>query len=207
VRGVRADDKEVDMTSRSARTLALALLLGLSGGAMAATAVDIFSAPGVPGTGGSATVSGPCYCEISALYSPVVMLAPGTYDLGQVRDWWVESGPTPDAGPDQPNLWILFAPLAVAGTYPDDFTAPPLAFPSAMALCDQTDSACNASHDGAFVDTSFFVTVGPGQDAVQVSFFGPFAYTPPVPEPAAGALLALGLACLTGIRRRRGFQA
>ena len=193
------------MKSRIAKTLAASLLPCLSAGAMATTSVNIFSAPSVPGTGGSATVSGPCYCEVAALYSPVLSLGPGSYDLGQVRNWWVESDPTPDAGPDQPNLWILFGPVAVAGTYPWDFTVPPLAFPTAGALCDQTDAACNSSHDGAFVDTAIFLTVGPDQDAVQVSFFGPFAYTPPVPEPAADALFVLGLASLAGIRRSRRF--
>ncbi|MCK9686033.1 PEP-CTERM sorting domain-containing protein [Scleromatobacter humisilvae] len=191
------------MTSRIAKTLAAALLLGLSGAAMATTAVDIFGTPGIAGTGGSATVSGPCYCEVSALYSPVLLLGPGTYDLGQVRDWWVESGATPDAGPDQPNLWILFGPVSVAGTYPWDFTAPPLAFPTTTALCDQADTACNASHDGAFVDTTILLTVGPDQDAVQVSIFGPFVYTPPVPEPSVASLLALGLTWLAAMRRRR----
>ena len=192
------------MALSTIRTLAAGLLLVLSGAAMAVTAVDVFTAPSVAGTGGSATVSGPCYCEVAALYSPVLLLGPGTYDLGEVRDWWVESGPTPDGGPDQPNLWILFSPISVAGAYPWDFTTPPLAFPSSFALCDQADTACNASHDGAFVNTTVFLTVGPGQDAAQVSFFGPFAYTPPVPEPRVTILMALGLAWLATVNRRRG---
>lgn len=192
------------MTLSIAKTLTAVLLLALSGAAMATRTVDIFSAPGVPGTGGSGTVSGPCYCEVAALYSPVVLLGPGTYDLGEVRDWWVESGPTPDGGPDQPNLWILFSPISVAGTFPWDFMTPPLAFPSTFALCDQADTTCNASHDGAFVDTKVFLTVEPGQDAVQVSFFGPFAYTPPVSESPINILLVLGLATLAALHKRRG---
>lgn len=191
------------MTWSIGKTWIAALLLGVSSAAMATKAVDIFSAPGVPGTGGSGTVAGPCYCEVAALYSPVLLLGPGSYDLGEVRDWWVESGPTPDGGPDQPNLWILFSPISVAGTYPWDFTTPPSAFPSSFALCDQADSACNAMHDGAFVDTSVLLNVEPGQDAVQVSFFGPFAYAPPVPESPINILLALGLAWLATLNKRR----
>ncbi len=188
------------MASRIAKTLG-ALLLGLSGWAAANTPIDIFKTVGVPGTGGTATVAGPCYCDQTAVYSPVFLLAPGTYDFGQVRDFWVQSGSTPDGGPDQPNLYLLFVPVEVAGIYPDDFGAPPAYdFPS-TALCAQTDDACNATYRGAYLDTSLVFTVAAGQDAVQVALFGPYAYTSPLPEPLSYAMLLAGLILLAGARR------
>lgn len=189
------------MTSRIAKPLVAALLLGLSGWASAAAPIDLFKTPGVPGTGGTGTIVGPCYCEEPAVYSPVLLLAPGIYDFGGVRDFWVQSGPTPDAGPDQPNLYLLFSPVEVAGIYPDDFSALPTFAMPAFALCAQDDDACNASYRGAYMDTPLVVTVASGQDAVQVAFFGPYAYTSPVPEPISYAMLLAGLILLAGARR------
>jgi hypothetical protein len=191
------------MTSGIAKTLAAALLLGASGWASASTvAIDLFKAPGVPGTGGHATVSGPCYCNQDAVFSPVLLLAPGTYDFGEVRDFWVQSGGTPDGGPDQPNLYLLFSPWEVSGTYLGDLPPPPTdAIPSGV-LCAQDDLACNASFAGAFHDTRLIFTVAAGQDAIQIGFIGPYVYTPPLPEPSAYAMLVLGLAFMGGTARR-----
>lgn len=193
------------MTSRIATPLVAALLLGLAGGASGSTtAIDLFSTPGVPGTGGHATVVGPCYCDQGADFSPVLLLAPGTYDFGLVRDYWIRYGAPPEGGPNQPNLYLLFSPWEAAGTYPGDLSPPPSnAYPSAVQ-CAQDDAACNASYEGAYLDTRLIFTVAPGQDAIQIGFIGPYAYTSPLPEPFAYAMLLAGLILLTGARRGDG---
>ena len=191
------------MTPRIAKRLAATLLLALSGWASANTAIDLSTATGVPGTGGDFTVVGPCYCKEDAVFFPVLLLAPGTYDFGQVRDYWVQSGYTPDGGPDQPNLYLLFSPVKTTGTYPYDFAPPPtFDFPS-TGLCAQEDVACNAGFMGAYLDTKLIFTIGPGQDAIQIGFIGPYVYTSPLPEPAMAGTLVLGLAMIAAISRRR----
>jgi len=193
------------MTSTIAKTLAAALLLGASAWASASTtAVNLFTTPGVPGTGGHATVAGPCYCDQGADFSAVLLLAPGTYDFGKVRDFWVQSGSTPDGGPDQPNLYLLFGPWEAVGTYPGDLPPPPTGvFPSSSGLCAQDDVACNASFTGVWKDTDLILTVAPGENAVQIGFIGPYVYTPPVPEPSGVAMSVLGLALVGAASRRR----
>jgi hypothetical protein len=197
--------REFLMTSTIAKTLAAAALLGVSGWASASTtAIDLFKTPGVAGSGGHAIVAGPCYCEQGADFSPILLLAPGTYDFGKVRDYWVQSGLTPDGGPDQPNLYLLFSPWEVAGTFPGDLPFLPTdAYPSSYALCDQDDAACNAGYMGAFKDTELILTVDPGQNAVEIGFIGPYAYTSPLPEASGYAMSMLGLALVGAASRRR----
>ena len=193
------------MTSTISRVLAAALCLsGLMGSASArVSAIDIFETAGVPGTGGYSSITGPCYCTEPAFYSPVMLLAPGTYDFGSLRDYWVQSGSTPDGGPDQPNLYLLFAPVETSGIYPDDFvTETPYAFP-ALALCDQDDAACNASYQGASEVFDLIYTVLPGQDAAQLGFFGNYQYISPIPEPLPWAVFVLGLTLMAGISKAR----
>jgi len=193
------------MTSTMTRTLAAAALICASGWASAKTApIDLFKTPGVPGSGGHVTVDGPCYCEQGADFSPVLVLAPGTYDFGKVRDYWVQSGFTPDGGPDQPNLYLLFSPWEVVGTFPGDLPfLPTYAYPASFALCAQDDVACNASYTGAFQDTELILTVGFGQNAVEIGFIGPYVYTSPVPESSGVAMSVLGLALVGAACRRR----
>lgn len=75
------------MTIKLAPFLAAALLLGGSGGADASVdKIDILTATGVPGTGGTLRIDGPCYCTTDGFFSPVMLLQPGTYDFGQVRE-------------------------------------------------------------------------------------------------------------------------
>ena len=195
------------MASRIAKYLTAASLFGLTGLASAqVTAIDILTAAGVPGTGGYSTVQAPCYCDQTAWFSPVLLLSPGVYDFGKVRDYWVPSGSTPDGGPDQPDLYLLFDPVEASGWYPDDFSTPvTYVFPS-FARCDQTDDACNASYLGAYADTDLIVTVAPGENAVQLGFIGSYLYTPPVPEPFTSGLFVLGLALMAGISRKRGLS-
>jgi hypothetical protein len=192
------------MTPRIAQVLAAAGLSCLTGWASASIpAIDIFDTPGVPGTGGSTTVQAPCYCDQPARFSPVMLLQPGTYDFGDVRQYWVQSGATPDGGPDQANLYLLFDPVELAGSYPDDFPAEPTYVYPADALCAQDDAACNAAYVGAYKDFDLTFTVAPGQDAVQVGLVGHYLYTPPVPEPLTAAMSVLGLALVAGSASRR----
>lgn len=193
------------MTSKLARYLIAALLLALSDLASAGIrAIDLQTVAGVPGTGGYSSVDAPCYCQQQAFFSPIMLLEPGTYDFGEVRDYWVQAGGTPDGGPDQPNGYLLFDPMETSGTYPDDFPPPATyAFP-AIQLCNQDDAACNASFNGAFVDFNLIFTVLPGQNAAQIGFVGPYQYTPPVPEPFAFAMFILGLILIGGMAEMRG---
>jgi hypothetical protein len=197
-------DKEWQMTSRIAKALAGALSFGLAGWASASIpAIDLFDTPGVPGTGGSTIIQGPCYCDQPAWYSPVLLLQPGTYDFGELRQYWVQSDGTPDGGPDQANLYLLFDPIEVSGHYPEDFAAlPTYTFP-AYALCAQEDAACNALYVGAYRDFDLTFSVPPGDDAVQVGLIGHYLYTSPVPEPAEAALFALGLALVARAAKAR----
>lgn len=193
------------MARKIVELLLAALLLGLSNlASAAATPIDIFDTAGAPGTGGYTSVVGPCYCEEPAYISPVMLLQPGTYDFGEVRDYWVQSGSTPDGGPDQAALYLLFAPVIVSGTYPDDFPSlPPYPFPS-TALCDQNDDACNATYGNAYVDFDLIYTVAPDENAAQVELIGNYVYTSPLPEPFPSGMLIVGLALLAGIAVRRG---
>lgn len=193
------------MTSRIERVLAAALcLVGLMGSASAQVSpIDIFETAGVPGTGGYSSFTGPCYCTEPDFYSPVMLLDPGTYDFGSLRDYWVPSGVTPDGGPDQPNVYLLFAPVETSGFYPDDFTAEaPYTFP-AIAFCTQDDAACNASYQGASEVFDLIYTILPGQNAAQLGFFGNYHYISPVPEPSSWALFVLGLTLVAGISGAR----
>ena len=192
------------MASRSAKVLTAASLFCLSGWASAQIpAIDIFTVAGVPGTGGSSKVMGPCYCTQQAFFSPVVILQPGTYDFGDVREYWVQSGYTPDGGADQQNLYLLFDPVAVSGLWPYAFPAPvDYAYP-AYDLCDQHDDACNARYAGAFQDFELIVTVPPGQNAAQVGLIGHYLYTSSAPEPQTFAMLMLGLTLLASRKRGR----
>ena len=193
------------MARRIAKFLLAALLLGLSNLASAAAApIDIFDIAGVPGTGGNTSIVGPCYCEEPAYISPVILLQPGAYNFGEVRDYWVQSGYTPDGGPDQPNLYLLFDPVVETGTYPDDFSPlPTSAFPS-TALCDQNDAACNAAYSNAYMDFDLIYTVSPGANAAQVELIGNYLYTAPLPEPFPSGMLVFGLLLIAGISTKRG---
>ncbi len=154
--------------------------------------------------GGTATsVSGPCYCTQSAFVSPVLQLQPGTYDLGHVRDYWVQSGGTPDAGEGQDNLYVLFGTQVRFG----DSNNPPggvyYVYPD-YALCGQNDAGCNASFVGAYQDTNLTFQVTADADELQVTFIGNYVYTPPaVPEPAAPLMISLGLLFMAGTSKRR----
>lgn len=194
------------MTSTLAAFLLVAASIGLPATASArATPVDLLTVSGVPDTGGAATVFGPCYCDQPAFFSPVMLLAPGTYDFGQVRDYWVKADVTPDGGPDQANLYVLFAPVVVTGVWPEDWPGfEGYAYPD-YALCEQGDDACNGSFTDRFVDVPLVFTLPPGQDAMQVGLVGDFRYTPPVPvpEPVTPAMMLLGLACVAALARRQ----
>jgi hypothetical protein len=192
------------MASKLARSFFAALLPGLSALASAGTTpIDPFTTPGVAGTGGTGFVDGPCYCQQTALFSPVLMLQTGTYDFGEIRDYWVVADATPDGGPDQPVIYLLFSPLVTTGNYPYEFAAQPdYEFPT-LALCDQNDAACNATYSGAYEDIPLVYSVGTDEDAIQIGLVGHYQYTSPLPEPFEGATLAAGLALLAGIGARR----
>ena len=196
------------MARSIAKFLLAALLFGLSNlVSAAAVPIDIFHTAGVPGTGSDTTIVGPCYCVEPAHFSPVILLQPGTYDFGEVRDYWVQSGATPDGGPDQPNLYLLFDPVVRLGMYPDDFGGPPPdVFPSS-ALCAQTDAACNAAYTSAYKDFDLLYTLTAPQNAAQVELIGHYLYTSPLPEPLPSAMLAFGLALMLGTWLKRGRAA
>jgi hypothetical protein len=192
------------MTLRLSKYFFAILLLSLSGLASAGVrAIDIFTVDGVPGTGGYTYITGPCYCTEKAFISPVMLLQPGIYDFGKLRDYWVPSGATPDAGPYQPDLYLLFSPIEITSIYPDDFPQDFSTVP-AFALCDQGDSACNASFQNASVDMDLGVTLPLGENAVQIVLIGNYQYTPPAPEPYTFCMFIFGLLLIAGIARKRG---
>jgi len=192
------------MTTRLAGTFAAAALSALTGLASAATPIDLLTVSGVPGTGGDATVYGPCYCDQASWFSPVMLLGPGTYDFGTVRQYWVLSGTTPDGGPDQGNLWLLFSPVQTSGTWPEDFPPQTTSEIPDLVACQNGDLGCNDSFDGLSVEDRLVFTLPAGQNAVQIGLIGHYDYTPPlaVPEPVAPAMLLAGLALVAGLARR-----
>jgi hypothetical protein len=193
------------MTPKLARSFVVAALSGLSGLAAAGTtAIDLSTVSGVPGTGGDATVYGPCYCDQASWFSPVMLLGPGTYDFGTVRQYWVLSGITPDGGPDQGNLWLLFAPVVTSGTWPQDFPPQTTSMIPQLVVCQDGDLACDDSFDGLSVEDRLVFTLPAGQNAVQIGLIGHYDYIPPVPEPVAPAMLLAGLALVAGLARRPG---
>ena len=99
--------------------------------------------------------------------------------------------------PASVGLYLLFSPWEVVGTFPGDLPfLLDYAYPASFALCAQDDVACNGGYTGAFQDTELILTVGPGQNGVEIGFIGPYVYTSPVPEPAGIAMSVLGLALL-----------
>ena len=192
------------MRTRLAGTFAAAALSALTGLASAATPIDLLTVSGVPGTGGDATVYGPCYCDQASWFSPVMLLGPGTYDFGTVRQYWVLSGTTPDGGPDQGNLWLLFSPVQTSGTWPEDFPPQTTSEIPDLVACQNGDLGCNDSFDGLSVEDRLVFTLPAGQNAVQIGLIGHYDYTPPlaVPEPVAPAMLLAGLALVAGLARR-----
>ncbi len=164
----------------------------------APTPVNIFRAPGVPGTGDTVVLPGPCYCDQLVNFSPILVLAPDTYDLGTVREYWTAANFTPDGGPDQDILFLMFQPIALTGSlvygFPDQ---PGYLYPN-YATCAQTDAACIATYAGAWQDFSLNFTLTPGNDAVQIGMVGNYVYLAPaaVPEAPTSALLLAGLALL-----------
>jgi hypothetical protein len=136
-----------------------------------------------------------------------MVLGPGTYDFGELRDYWVLSGATPDAGPNQPLLYLLFSPVELTGNYPENFPIPPGGgYPENYAQCAQTDAACNALYTGTYEDIPLVYTISPGQNAIQIGLIGHYDYTPPVPEPAMLLMLIPGLALIAGISWKRGLR-
>lgn len=193
------------MTARFAQFLAAVVFSCLAGLARAGIpAIDIFHAPSsVPDSGGSFTVMGPCYCDQTMVWSPVIRLQPGTFDFGTVREYWVPSGYTPDGGPDQDNFWLLFAPVMATSDYPYTYTGlPDYVYPTS-ARCAQTDDACNAAYTGAYVDFHMIYTIPQGDDAIQIGLIAKWQYTAAVPEPAAPAMLLLGATLVAAVGRRR----
>ena len=192
------------MTSKIAKQFIAILLFGLSNLATAALpAIDIFHAAGVPDTSGYSTIMGPCYCDETLYSSPIMLLAPGTYDFGEVREDWVPSGYTPDGGPYQSIVWLLFAPMETDGYFP--YTLAPLpsyASPS-IELCAWNDDACNNSHAQAYQDFDLIYTVQPGENAVQIGLIGTYQYTSALPEPLSLAMFALGLMLVAAMAKRR----
>lgn len=192
------------MISKLARLLISTWLLGMGMAASANTiAINILTATGAPQSGGYTTFYGPCYCDEPAFFSPVLLLQPGTYDFGEIREYWVLSGPTPDAGPQQENDWLLFTPVETTGNYPTDFSTLPNFGTPISAICEQTDDACNAHYAGAWVDIPLLYDVPAGQNAIQIALIEPNDYTPPVPEPFMFEMSALALALFAALARRR----
>lgn len=184
--------------------LAIAALSTMTGWASAAaTAIDIFHVVGVPGSGGATSIQGPCYCDQTAYFSPVMLLKPGTYNFGHVQEHWVLSSVTPDGGDNQPNFWLLFEPMEVSGAYPFSFPGLiPYAYPDS-GVCLVDDDACNTAYATATVDFDLLYTVYPGENAIQVGLIASYVYTSALPEPMNGLMLGVGLACLVGLSRRQ----
>ncbi len=203
------------MISRLCKFLAALLLSCASGLALATpTGIDIFNTPGLPGTGGTVTLMGPCYCNQQVVFSPLMVLPPGTYDLGTVREYWKPANYTPDGGPDQAILFLMFQPIELTGSLIYGFPAEPDYLYPTLQSCQPTDAACIAQFAGAWEDFSLKFTLTPDNDAVQIGLVVDFAYTPPalvpVLEPATAALLLAGLALLlpaAGIARPRARRA
>lgn len=187
--------------------LAAALSCCLTGiASAAATPVDVFDTPGVPDTGGSITLMGPCYCNQLVVFSPILVLSPGTYDLGTVREYWTPANDTPDEGPDQPTLFLMFQPIVLTGSLSYGFPAQPDYLYPDIEVCAQADAACNTTYTGTYQDFPLVVTLTADDDAVQVGMVGHFLYMPPVPEAPTSAMLLAGLALVlpaAAIARRR----
>ncbi len=192
-----------------ARFLAAVLSFCLTGIAWAApTPVDVFNTPGIPGTGSTFTLAGPCYCDQQVVFSEILVLPPGTYDLGTVREYWTPADPTPDGGPDQGTLFLMFQPFEFTGSLTYGFPGQPSYLWPDFQLCDQSDTACNARYTGAYEDFRLVFTLTAESDAVQIGMVGNSLYTAPVPVPEApaSAMLLAGLALLlpaAAVARRR----
>ena len=148
-------------------------------------------------------MSGLCDCTQSAFVSPVLQLQPGTYDLGHVRDYWVQPGGTPDAGEGQDNLYVLFGTQVRFGNAANPPDPVYYVYPD-YALCGQNDATCNASYANSYQESDLIFQVTADTDELQVTLIGSYVYTPPaVPEPATSLTIALGLLILTGVAKRR----
>ncbi len=173
--------------------------------------INLNTATGVPGTGGTGDVTFLCYCETTIYYSPVFLVQPGTtVDFGQVTLYSFQSGQTPDAGPNQPNLYVLsnvavsLNPPVVPVRSEDLYLNAPYPNPT-YTVCDQADTSCNASAANAMALIDLIYGVPNGASSIQLAWAGSYAYVAPTPLPAALPLFATGLGVmgLFGWRRKR----
>jgi hypothetical protein len=149
--------------------------------------------------------SGPCYCATNLWSSPVISVAPGdTVDFGSVNINTYQSGPTPDAGPDQPAFFLAYPSVAVS-TDPSVLPRPDVTS-FVYTSCAQGDTACyNSALGWSFLNTLEFVTP---TGSIQISWVGDtFEYIPPaVPELSTWAMLLMGFTAIGFIGRRLSWQ-
>jgi hypothetical protein len=160
---------------------------------------------GLPGTGGTSTFVGPCYCNSSIVEvtSPIYSFPSGsTINFGTLTVYPVDFGQsTPDAGPTQGNLYVTGNWVWV-DHWPNNYQSDPDEF-FGFTTCDVNDLACN-SQAGQPLTFHLIVTIPPGYDSIQIEWEAiSFSYTPPVPEPSTWVTMLLGFAGLAFIANRR----
>jgi len=149
--------------------------------------INLHTDAGKPGSGGTSSFNPGCYCGTERYDSPVYLASTNeTIDFGQVTLTSYQSGPTPDAGPSQGNLYISDPGVVV--TY-DPIRQ--VFLPWNYILCSDGDNACDAS--GIFSTTYSLIYSLTEGESIQLSWFGPYSYTPAVPLPATWSLFAWAL--------------
>jgi hypothetical protein len=143
--------------------------------------------------------SGPCYCESIATITPALSFAPGiTINFGEVTVKTFQSGPTPDGGLNQPNLYIQGG-LSYNFGPPNIDLFPPISGASGLnfTLCNQNDAACNNAAQNSSVTFDLIFTIPANDSDIQLGWVGPYSYVAPaVPEPSTWAMMLIGFAGL-----------
>jgi hypothetical protein len=198
------------MKSRLLGLIAAALLFIVPPVARAATYnIDLNTATGIPGTGGTAGLEGPCYCTFEITYSAIYSVNPGsTVDFGTVTTRSFGPIIEPDAGPFQDSNYLLggvgfgFNPPVVLPTltfYPLGVTSingTPIP-PFYMSRCTYNDTACIIAQASNTLTSDLIYLIPPGDTSIQLAWLGPYDYDPPqAPTPDTLTLFATGLAAL-----------
>jgi hypothetical protein len=163
---------------------------------------------------------GPANCESTIYYSPVYLFpSDATINFGTVDIYWWQSNATPDAGPFQPELFLI-SPVGVSfdppltpfnpDQYLTEFSGlfPGIGFCGGGSQEFGYPSYGSCDPFNSYSENQLVYTMN-GADSIQLAWFGPYTYTPPAPLPTTLPLFATGLAAivLLGCFRRRAATA
>lgn len=164
--------------------------------------IDLTQPGGVPGTAGE--VAGPCYCDGGPL-SSIYLFQPGDIvDFGHIvlGPQLLVSKYSPEPG--QPTIAVaITSTVGVSFSENDRPSAGAVTFSCAFEL----GQCVNLP----IVSTDLRFLIPDGAQSIQLSWFGPYTYTPPafasaIPETSTWGMMIMGFVCVGAMAYRRRYQ-